>query len=158
MNKTMKRIVILFVMLAASCQLTFAQGKEDWREKIMSEKIAFLTTELSITPQEAQLFWPVYNQVQKEKDTAMHQVFRSYKALSAALKENKPAKEIDKLLTDYLDASEKQRDVESKASEKFKKILPVDKVARLYIAEEKFRRQQIHRLHSNHQKPSGRTH
>jgi hypothetical protein len=96
--------------------------------------------------------------VQKEKDTAMHQVFRSYKALSAALKENKPAKEIDKLLTDYLDASEKQRDVENKASEKFKKVLPVDKVARLYIAEEKFRRQQIHRLHSNHQKPSDRKH
>ena len=39
-----------------------ADAGEDWKEKIQSEKIAFLTTEIGLTPEEAQAFWPVYNQ------------------------------------------------------------------------------------------------
>ena len=51
--------------------------KEDWKKKMMSEKIAFLTIELDITPEEAQVFWPVYNQVETEKDQAMKKRLRS---------------------------------------------------------------------------------
>ena len=45
-----------------------AQSKKcSWHDKMMSEKIAFITTELELTPEEAQVFWPVYNQIAKEK-------------------------------------------------------------------------------------------
>jgi hypothetical protein len=37
--------------------------------------------------------------------------------------------------------------------EKLMKVLPVDKVAKLYLAEERFRRHQIHKLH-NGKKPA----
>ena len=40
-------------------------GKNDWREKIKAEKVAFLTTRMDLTPQEAEKFWPVYNQLEK---------------------------------------------------------------------------------------------
>ena len=52
---------------------------EDWKQKFMSEKIAFLTSEMQITPEEAQVFWPVYNQIWKEKD----EVMKKYSSLSA---------------------------------------------------------------------------
>lgn len=149
--------MILLVMMTAGTLVLNAQGKEGWKERMMSEKIAFLTSEIGITPEEAQVFWPVYNQIQQEKDAAMREVFGSYKALVEALDQNKSAKVIDKLLTEYLDASQKQKDIDAASPERFKKVLPVDKVAKLYIAEEKFRRQQLHKLHSNHQKPAGRT-
>ena len=140
-------IILSALLLLAGIQTANAQNKEDWREKIMSEKIAFLTSELNITPQEAQTFWPVYNQVNKEKDEAMHEVFRAYKAMSSAIKDNKSAKEIDNLLDKYLSALEKQRELDNKTPDRYKKVLPVEKVAKLYVAEERFRRQQIHRLH-----------
>ncbi len=35
-------------------------------EKIQSLKIAFITQKLQLTPDEAQKFWPVYNQYDKE--------------------------------------------------------------------------------------------
>ena len=99
----MKRIVIFFVMLAASCQLTYAQGKEDWREKIMSEKIAFLTMEMGITPEEAQVFWPVYNQVRDERMKYHKAVHEAYGALQKALEgETVSDKDVDKLLDEYL--------------------------------------------------------
>ena len=150
----MKKTLILIITCFASILCVFAQGnKEDWREKLMNEKIAFLTTEIGITPTEGQTFWPVYNQVQKDKDEAMRNVFKTYRAMSKALEEGKSSKELEKLLDAYLDAQQAQREIDEKASDKFMKVLPVEKVAKLYMAEERFRRRQIHRLnHGNHQK------
>lgn len=128
-------------------------SKEDWKQKFMNEKIAFLTTEIGITPTEGQAFWPVYNQIQNEKDDAMRNVFKSYRMMAKAIEEGKSSKEIEKLLNAYLDAQQAQREIDDKASDKFMKVLPVEKVAKLYMAEERFRRKQIHRLnHGTHQK------
>ena len=121
---------------------------ENWKEKMMSEKIAFLTIELGITPEEAQAFWPVYNEINKERDEAMHNVFKTYKALENAVEAGKSEKEVSSLLDKYLDALDAQREVESKAAGRYRKVLSENKVAKLYIGEEKFRRQHIRRLHN----------
>ena len=120
----------------------------DWKQKLMSEKVAFLTVEMGITPEEAQVFWPIYNEVSKKNDEAMQKVFSSYKALEQALNEGKGSKDIQKLLDAYLDALEDQKEVNSDAADKYKSVLPVEKVAKLYIGEEKFRRQHIRNLHN----------
>lgn len=120
---------------------------EDWKQKMRAEKIAFLTTETGITPEEAQAFWPVYNQVNKERDEAMKKVFKTYRELEAAIEAGKPEKEIEKLLENYTEAQKAQREVDNKVAEQYKKVLPVDKVAKVFISEEKFRRQHIRRLH-----------
>lgn len=121
--------------------------KEDWKKKMMSEKIAFLTVELDITPEEAQAFWPVYNQVENEKDEAMHAVFKAYRDLEQALENGKSGKEVETLLDAYIEAQEKQSKVNADAVEKYSKVLSSDKVAKLLVGEEKFRRQHIRRLH-----------
>lgn len=151
-------VISAAILLMTSILSAQAQNKEEWKEKMMSEKIAFLTAELNITPQEAQVFWPVYNQVNKEKDELMRKVFVCYKELSTAIKENKSAKETGASLDKYLDALKKQREADNAMPEKYKKVLPVEKVAKLYIAEEKFRRQQINRLHPGHQKGGEKPH
>src|ERR1035437_4885758 len=38
------------------------------KEKMESMKIAFLTQKLDLTPDEAQKFWPVYNEFQKKRE------------------------------------------------------------------------------------------
>ena len=145
----MKRIFIITV-LAICLGMTADAHKRcdnDWKEKIMSEKIAFLTMEMNITPEEAQAFWPVYNQVEQEKDAALEQVIKSYKALSAAVEQNAKT---EKLLEAYLEAQKNLRKVDNEAPEKYKAVLSAEKVAKLYVAEEKFRRQHIHKLHGGH--------
>ena len=139
--------ITAILTLAGSCFHADAQNHhEDWRQKMQCEKIAFITTETGITPEEAQAFWPVYNKVGKERDEAMHEVFESYKALEQAIEENKSAKEIGTLLDKYLKAQEEQRKLDNKVADEYKKVLPVEKVAKVFIAEEKFRRQHIRRL------------
>lgn len=154
----MKKITTIFVALAAMiCFCLSADARtswgEDWKEKLMAEKIAFLTLEVGLTPEEAQAFWPVYNQVEKEKDEAMFNVIRTYKEMSKAIDEKKNEKEISALLDKYLEAQKKINEIENGIAAKYKAVLPVDKVAKLYVAEEKFRRQQIRKLHDGEGKP-----
>ena len=101
----------------------------------MAEKIAFLTLEVGLTPEEAQAFWPVYNQVEKEKDEAMFTMIHAYKEMSKAMDEKKGEKEISALLDKYLDAQKKVNEVENGIAAKYKAVLPVEKVAKLYVAE-----------------------
>lgn len=148
----MKRFIILSFFLSTLLFTSANAGNNsqgDWKQRIMSEKIAFLTMELGITPKEAQAFWPVYNQVEQERDEAVRKVFQTFKEMEDAVAAGKSEKEVSKLLNNYLDALEKQGDIESKAAEKYAKVLPMEKMAKLYVGEEKFRRQQIRRLHPN---------
>ena len=136
------------ILLASSIKVSAQFGnKSDWKERMQSEKIAFLTMEIGLTPDEAQKFWPIYNMVSEEMDKAMHEVFSSYMELEKALNEKKSDKEVSKCLERYLDALEKQNDIRDDSVENYRKILTDKKVAKIFVAEEKFRRQHIRRLH-----------
>ena len=83
----------------------------------------------------------------------MFGVIRAYKEMSKAIDEKKGEKEISALLDKYLDAQKKVNEVENGIAAKYKAVLPVEKVAKLYVAEEKFRRQQIRKLHDGEGRP-----
>ena len=152
----MKKIItIIAAAMAVLCLSTTASANkrcgEDWKEKMQSEKIAFLTTEIGLTPEEAQAFWPVYNQVEKEKDEAMHNVIKAYKELSKAIEEG--SKDVAELLDKYITAQAKMNEVENGVAAKYKAVLPVEKVAKLYVSEERFRRNHIRKLHGGEGRP-----
>ena len=145
----MKNIILTIAALVCFGAAASANTgwENEWKERFMSEKIAFLTMEMNITPAEAQAFWPIYNEIEQKKDAALVQIIKTYKELNAAIEANNQ-KEIDKCLTAYLQAQETLREIESKAADQYKTVLPVEKVAKLYVAEEKFRRQNIRKLQS----------
>lgn len=148
MKSYIKKIIIITAALVFGAVNAFAnnEAKEDWKEKLQAEKIAFLTMEIGLTPQEAQVFWPVYNEINEEKDQAMYEAIKYYWEVSKAIEAGKPEKEIKTLLDKYLEAQEKQRKIDNDAADKYKKVLPTAKVAKLYIGEEKFRRLNIRKL------------
>ena len=117
-----------------------------WRERVRAEKVAFLTEEIDLTESEAQVFWPIYNQIQKEQRESFEEVRKTYEAMEKGLKDNKSGKEMEKLVKAYIDAKDKNDGIETKAFNKLMKALPAEKVARYFVAEEKFRHQQIGRL------------
>lgn len=145
----MHRIITITATLLLAVSSMYAQQKSDngWKERIMNEKIAFFTTEIGLTPEEAQTFWPIYNQTWEERGKAHHEVMAAYRTMNDAVKDRKGEKEIAKALDAYLAALDNLNTVSNKVAEEFKNTLPIEKVARLYLAEEKFRRNQISKLH-----------
>ena len=149
----MKQLISVLCALVIVSAGAFAQGPgprrgndNGWRERVRSEKVAFLTSEIDLTESEAQVFWPIYNQIQKEQRESFEAVQKAYDAMAKGVQEGQSSTEMDKLVKAYIDAKEKGEGVETKYLNKLLKALPADKVARYYVAEEKFRHQQIGRL------------
>lgn len=151
MKPNIIRTLIVAVMATFIAMPLSAQDKKspdnEWKKKMMSEKVAFFTVELDLTPEEAQKFWPVYNEIDKERDEATAAVFKAYFEMEKAIKAKKSEKEISELLDNYIKALDKQGKINGEADVRFRKVLPVEKVAMLYVGEEEFRRQYIRRLH-----------
>ena len=149
----MKKVISIVCALTLLAATAFAQGPRQsrgdgngWRERVRAEKVAFLTEEIDLTESEAQVFWPIYNQIQKDQRESFETVRQAYEAMAKGIKEGKTGKEMEKLVKAYIDAKEKNEGIETKYLNKLLKALPAEKVARYYVAEEKFRHQQIGRL------------
>ena len=148
----MKKIISVLCALALVSTAAFAQNfkgdknhKKDgdnWREKVRAEQVAFITSELDLTEAEAQGFWPVYNDVQQKRREAFQQQHEAFKALQEGVDGN----DADALLSQYIKAKKACEAIEDEAVTRYKKVLSTSKVAKLLMAEEKFRHQQIGKL------------
>ena len=129
------------------------QRKKDF-ERLQAEKIAFITQELDLTPEEAQVFWPVYNQCWKEV-LASHKASReAFAGIRGKQAEGLTDKEMEKKLDAYIQASTRSNQVLADWYPKFKQVLPIRKVAKLYQAEEAFQQRMINNLRKHPQHPS----
>jgi Spy/CpxP family protein refolding chaperone len=152
----MKKVISILCALTVLAAGAWAQEQQQhhrrggngngWRERVRAEKVAFLTQEIDLTESEAQVFWPIYNQIQKEQRESFEAIRQAYEAMEKGLKEGKSGKEMEKLVKAYIDAKDKNAGIETKSFNKLMKALPAEKVARYFVAEEKFRHQQIGRL------------
>ena len=148
----MKKIISFFCALALVSTAALAQKndkaekKDDnqWREKIRAEQVAFITSELNLSEAEAQAFWPVYNEVQEQRREAFKDANDALRALKEGTENN--SKEVGKLLDQYVKAKQKSEQFDMDVLARYKKVLSVEQVAKLVVAEEKFRHQQIGRL------------
>ena len=165
----MKKFIAMFaasaLVLSAFAQAPANQGKpgrgaefrKQQKERIQAEKIAYITTQLELTPEEAQVFWPVYNKAQAELKEANKAVGEKMKAVKAAIKEGAADAEVGKLVKEYTKARGEKKDVMASYADQFIKVVGPVKTAKLYIAEEGFRKQQIGRLggQGGGQRPGG---
>jgi hypothetical protein len=66
--RKLKSISLIILLLFLSGVSTFAQQYRYQMEKLKSQRIAFFTEKLELTPAEAEKFWPVYNAYSEEKE------------------------------------------------------------------------------------------
>ncbi len=142
-------IVAVLALFSLARTAAFAHQEGDWQEKMRAERVAFLTTAMELTPAEAEKFWPVYNSMESERRASFGKVMRAYKALSEGVAAGKTDKELEVLVNDYTTANKNSHSIEAKYTPQLIKILSVSKVAKLFVAEEEFRRQQIGRWSSS---------
>ena len=136
--------VALFAFLIPASAQNNAAG--DWMSRMRSEKIAFLTSEIGLTPEEAQVFWPIYNKAEAEETSAFNETRKCFTALNEAVQQKKSQSEISRLLHEYTSAVSKSQGIQAKYVSQYEKVISAEKVAKLFLAEERFRNNQILRL------------
>jgi len=144
----MKNIIFILLLLPS---LTFAQNediredrREQKREKLEAQKIAYLTTELDLSTEEAQKFWPLYNEFQKAREEHRKKLTEG--------KDRKPnfdtmtEAEANEHLANMLVKESAELDLRRTYIEKFKTAISPQKVLKLYHSERRFRSKVVDKL------------
>jgi len=138
--------VVGLILISIQIQVT-AQDKSS--DKIKSIKIAYITERLSLTPQEAEVFWPVYNDFENRKGEIHH----NRRALAEQFmknQENLSDAEVTKILDECLKYNKEESELLVQFDKKFREILPPAKVMKLNIAEVQFRNYLINKFREQH--------
>lgn len=124
-----------------------AQTSDSKREKIDALRATFISKKVNFSNEESIKFWPLYNEM-NDKLEANRKAFRQQ--YNAKTNYNFITdKEAEAYLNAELNLKQKEFELYKEYYEKFKKILPVKKVAALRRAEEDFKKEIIRTIKEN---------
>jgi hypothetical protein len=142
--KYMKNTIIILIALSLPV-LSFGQRYQNRvenrlsHEEMRSEKVSYLTSELDLSVAEAQKFWPVYNMQEKGMQALIdekHGILMNLQTNAKTLTKEQLETQINRLV----EIENERAAIQSEFHEKFKQVLPIEKIAMLYTAEHGFRR------------------
>lgn len=138
-------------MMLVLCSMQLS-AQERSAERIKALKVAYITERLSLTPEEAEVFWPVYNDFENRKGTLNHQRRKIGEEFSKN-QENLSDAEINKMLDEGTRLNKEESDLSLQFDKKLREILPPAKVMKLYVAEVQFRNYLINKFREEHGRP-----
>lgn len=147
-----KLLPLLFLFVSVSF---YAQGEsmQEKKEKIKALKVAFFTTELDLTTNEAEKFWPIYNTFDDKQFELRHQKMRAFmKRMSDGSLDRITEKEANNFLVQMEDTEEELFLLRKRFTQNLRKILPSVKIIKLRKAEEDFNRKLLHQYRNKGQK------
>ncbi|NVO31149.1 hypothetical protein [Hymenobacter lapidiphilus] len=146
MNYLFRTLLLLSLLTAGLLPEAVAQRGGGQRPERLSQlenaRVAYITQRVSLTPEQAQKFWPVYNEFTgKRRD--LNQRLRQ-------LRPNQTDGLSDQQLRDNFNLSFKLRqqdiDLEKDYFERFQRVISVRQVAALFLAERQFTREVLKRV------------
>lgn len=134
----MKLKLISTVVLALFFVSTsFAQNKLTKEERLAKRK-AFITERLALTDDEAKAFWPIYEQRRLDKQEKIKPLRKANKKGRKKINEMSDEELVSMLRTTF-EIRKIGLKIDEEYLDKFLRVLPPKKVAKLYHIEKKFR-------------------
>ena len=116
-------------------------------EEIESYKIAFYTQKLDLSPEQAKVFWPIYNDMQSEQAALRKERYQkmiSFRKVNEI--DNLSDSQVQSLITSEFDFRQRDLNLEKKYYNKLKAVLPIKVVGKYYRAQEAFKRELLNRF------------
>lgn len=144
------RLISLAALLLTLAPAAHAQGGGGLRGarkgqrlgQLENAKIAFITTRVSLTQEQAQKFWPVYN----EFSTRRRELNRNGRELRRDVTEGMTDQQIRENYTQSFNLRQQELNLEKEYFDKFQKVISLRQVAQLYLAERDFTKEVIKRV------------
>lgn len=137
----MKHIFASILMCCVFCATLSAQPDPEKRDdRIAAYRVAVFTEVLNLTAEEAQSFWPVFNEFQTKREQLQKQLKPSKQL------ESMNDAEVEEYLKKYFELKQQEVDLEKDLAQKLRKVLPVRKIAKIPVAEREFRERLVAKL------------
>jgi len=132
----MKHILSLILISFLALPALYAQEAEKAKreEKIQTLEIAFISRKLNLNPEEAQKFWPVYNEYKRE----VRQI--------AIIQKAQPER-------DMIEFEQKVLDVRKKYKDQFSGVIGQTRMNEFFRAEHEFRGVLLNKIKNQSQRP-----
>ncbi|HSD14249.1 MAG TPA: hypothetical protein VLB74_06350 [Flavobacterium sp.] len=145
---TLKRILPIVFLLIST--FSFAQPNDEKREQIKQLKVAFITTELNLSKEEAEKFWPIYNTFEEKQFEMRHEKMRNLKKrMDGESVDKMSEKEAATLLAQMEETEEKMFQLRKKLSSDLRPVIGSVKILKLKKAEDDFNRKLIKQIKEN---------
>ena len=127
---------------------------DNFKNKMKVNKIAYLTDKLDLSVEEAQKFWPIFNNYEDEMN-AVREKMRP----RDTTKEGFPMrpdflkmteKEAQDMINRHLKSKREIIDIQDKYSKEFKKAIPTQKIMMLFMLEKRYMSDVIGKSWKNH--------
>ena len=145
--KTKTNITVMIGLFLALSLGIWAQPQKEAEahKRIETARIAFFSRQLKLTPDEAKVFWPLYNQYQEAIDVQRIERREKQDAVRERL-EDMSEDQINKLIDSRLHQAEQALKARKEFLSELRKVLPAIKVAKYFRAEDLFQRELMDRL------------
>jgi hypothetical protein len=144
MKQFYKYIYVCLFVLAAVASIAQPVSK---RDKIEALRVSFINQKVNFTTQESQLFWPLYDEYNDKLENARKSFRQQFiKNIDFTTLTDKEA---EAYINAELTLKQKEYELYKEYFEKFKKVLPIKKVALLRRAEEEFKKELIKNIKGN---------
>ena len=167
MKTTNSILILVLAFLMIGSMSLFAQtdeekGQEKKRDRaeiekaIKSKKIAFITEQLDLTPEEAEKFWPLYNEFENKRNEVTHDLFKRFER-GAEKPETITDAEADKIIRQRHQEEQSLLDLKEEYYEKYLNVLSSSQVLKLFEAEDNFRRMLMAKMGRGHENMGGKS-
>lgn len=147
MKTTLNKAVLILFLLGISLSLPIygqSKIKERLKQKkaeVEAQRVTFYNSFLNFTADEANKFWPLFNEyTQKQKD-ARKNALKSVKDIWNKTPEQMTKEEANLIIKAEITLKQTLFDLEKEYIIKFQSAIPVQKVAKLKQAENKFKKE-----------------
>lgn len=136
-----KNILALLLFLITFSFYAQNEKTDDKREKVKAFKVSFLTTELELTPTEAEKFWPIYNAYDDKQFELRHDKMKTYIGKLDDDNLNSLSEKEAITLLSQIESTDKELYVlREKYMTNLKKVLSAKKILKLKRSEDDFNR------------------
>jgi hypothetical protein len=136
-----KNILPILLFLVSFSFYAQSDKIDEKREKIKAFKVSFLTTELELTSNEAEKFWPIYNDFDDKQYELRHEKMKTYlRKLNDDTVNSLSEKEAATLLSQIESTDKELYFLREKYMSNLKKVLSAKKILKLKKSEDDFNR------------------
>ncbi|MBW3127793.1 MULTISPECIES: Spy/CpxP family protein refolding chaperone [Hymenobacter] len=141
-HRTIRPLLLLLPLLALSLHGVAQTAPSGRLNQLENARIAYLTEKVSLTQEQAQQFWPIYNEYATKR--------RDLNQRSRQLRTTRPETLSDQQLKDNLNQvlalRQQEVDLDKDYLRQFQKVLSIRQVSQLYTAERQFTREVLQRV------------
>ncbi|MGY4386064.1 hypothetical protein ACVWYN_003114 [Pedobacter sp. UYP24] len=144
----MKYLIIIVLFFTFPLTSSAQRGGDRFKE-IEAYKVSYLTQKLDLSPDEAKIFWPIYNSWQSDQSELRKERMQkmiSFRKIDEI--EQLSDSEVQTLIVNDFNIKQRELNLEKKYYNQLKSNLPIKIVGKFYRAQEAFKKEILSKYRS----------